>query len=241
MQARIRSWVFASLWWLGCGASTREVAPPTPDAYAEPRARMVREQLVARGIRDERVLAAMGSVPRHELVPESDRNAAYQDRPLPIGEGQTISQPYVVAAMSEAAALRGGERVLEVGTGSGYQAAVLSALAREVYTIEIEPALAARAKRDLERLGCTNVHPRTGDGYRGWPEAAPFDAILVTAAPEHVPPALLEQLAVGGRLVIPVGGRFEQELWIYTKTEHGVERRRMMPVRFVPLRGEAEK
>ena len=131
--------------------------------------------------------------------------------------------------------------MLEVGTGSGYQAAVLSALAREVYTIELEPVLAARAKRDLERLGCTNVHTRTGDGYRGWPEAAPFDAILVTAAPDHVPPALLDQLALGGRLVIPVGGSGDQELWLYTKTERGVERRQLMPVRFVPLRGESER
>jgi protein-L-isoaspartate(D-aspartate) O-methyltransferase len=241
MPTRIRSWVLASLWWLGCGASPRDAAPAAADASAEPRARMVREQLVARGIRDTRVLAAMGSVPRHELVPENERDAAYEDRPLPIGEDQTISQPYIVAAMSEAAALRGSERVLEVGTGSGYQAAVLSVLAREVYTIELEPVLAARAKRDLERLGYANVHTRTGDGYRGWPEAAPFDAIVVTAAPDHVPPALLEQLALGGRLVIPVGDRSEQELWIYTKTENGVERRRMMPVRFVPLRGEAEK
>jgi protein-L-isoaspartate(D-aspartate) O-methyltransferase len=200
---------------------------------------MVREQLVARGIRDARVLAAMGRVPRHELVPEGERDEAYEDGPLPIGEGQTISQPYIVAAMSEAAALSGSERVLEVGTGSGYQAAVLSALAREVYTIELEPTLAERAREALARLGCTNVHTRTGDGYRGWPEAAPFDAIVVTAAPDHVPPALLEQLAPGGRLVIPVGGSGDQELMLYTKTGRGVERRQLMPVRFVPLRGEA--
>jgi protein-L-isoaspartate(D-aspartate) O-methyltransferase len=232
--------LLASLWWLGCGVSSRDVPPPA-DPYAESRARMVREQLAARGIRDARVLAAMARVPRHELVPEAHRDEAYEDGPLPIGEGQTISQPYVVAAMSEAAALEGDERVLEVGTGSGYQAAVLSELAREVYTIELEPVLAARAKRDLERLGYQNVHTRTGDGYRGWPEAAPFDAILVTAAPDHVPPDLLEQLKVGGRLVIPVGGRFDQELWVYTKTDRGVERRQLMPVRFVPLRGEAGK
>ena len=131
--------------------------------------------------------------------------------------------------------------MLEVGTGSGYQAAVLAELAREVYTIELEPMLAARAKRDLERLGCTNVHTRTGDGYRGWPEAAPFDAILVTAAPDHVPPPLIDQLDAGGRLVIPVGASFDQELWLYTKTEHGIEKRRLMPVRFVPLRGESER
>jgi len=240
VSSRIGS-LLASLWWLGCGVSSRDVPPPAPDAYDEPRARMVREQLVTRGIRDKRVLEAMGRVPRHELVPEGVRDEAYEDGPLPIGEGQTISQPYIVAAMSEAAALEGNERVLEVGTGSGYQAAVLSALAREVYTIELEPMLAARAKRDLERLGCTNVHTRTGDGYRGWPEAAPFDAILVTAAPDHVPPALLDQLRPGGRLVIPVGASFDQELWVYTKTEHGIEKRHLMPVRFVPLRGESER
>jgi protein-L-isoaspartate(D-aspartate) O-methyltransferase len=218
--------------------SWRDAPASSPD-YAESRARMVREQLVARGIRDARVLAAMGRVPRHELVPEALRDAAYEDGPLPIGEGQTISQPYIVAAMSEAAALSGSERVLEVGTGSGYQAAVLSALAREVYTIELEPTLAERARVALARLGCTNVHTRTGDGYRGWPEAAPFDAIVVTAAPDHVPPALLEQLAPGGRLVIPVGVSWDQELMLFTKTAHGVERRHLMPVRFVPLRGEA--
>jgi protein-L-isoaspartate(D-aspartate) O-methyltransferase len=215
-------------------------ARDAPDAYAEPRARMVREQLVARGIRDARVLAAMGRVPRHELVPEEEREFAYEDGPLPIGEGQTISQPYIVAAMSEAAQLSGDERVLEVGTGSGYQAAVLSALAREVYTIELEPSLAARAHEALVRLGCTNVHTRTGDGYRGWPEAAPFDAIVVTAAPDHVPSALLDQLRSGGRLVIPVGGRGEQELAVYTKTARGVERRVLMPVRFVPLRSHPD-
>jgi protein-L-isoaspartate(D-aspartate) O-methyltransferase len=233
--------MLASLWWLGCGVSSRDAPPAAPDAHADARARMVREQLVARGIRDARVLEAMGRVPRHELVPEGVRGEAYEDGPLPIGQGQTISQPYIVAAMSEAAALSGSERVLEVGTGSGYQAAVLSALAREVYTIELEPELAARAKRDLARIGCTNVHTRTGDGYRGWPEAAPFDAILVTAAPDHVPPDLIAQLATGGRLVIPVGGSFDQDLWLYTKTAQGVERKHLLPVRFVPLRGESER
>jgi protein-L-isoaspartate(D-aspartate) O-methyltransferase len=228
--------LLTALCWLGCSAGSRDGPAPMSDSYAEPRTRMVREQLVARGIRDARVLEVMARVPRHELVPEALRDDAYDDGPLPIGEGQTISQPYVVAAMSEAAALSGSERVLEVGTGSGYQAAVLSALAAEVYTIELEPVLAARAKHDLERLGCANVHTRTGDGYRGWPEAAPFDAIVVTAAPEQVPPALLEQLKIGGRLVIPVGGSGDQDLWLYTKTERGIERKHLFPVRFVPLR-----
>jgi len=237
----MRRWAIAGfLCWIGCSVNSHDPPAPTPD-YAALRAEMVREQLAARGIRDARVLDAMGRVPRHELVPEALRAHAYEDGPLPIGEGQTISQPYIVAAMSEAAALTGGERVLEVGTGSGYQAAVLSALVREVYTIELEPSLAARAQADLARLGCTNVHTRTGDGYRGWLEAAPFDAILVTAAPDHVPPDLVAQLAPGGRLVIPVGGSGHQELLLLTKTEDGVVRRHLMPVRFVPLRGEADQ
>jgi protein-L-isoaspartate(D-aspartate) O-methyltransferase len=200
---------------------------------------MVREQIESRGVRDERVLAAMRSVPRHELVPASLREDAYDDRPLPIGRGQTISQPYVVAAMTEALALRGDERVLEVGTGSGYQAAVLSGLVKQVYTIELEAELAARARADLARLGYTNVEVRQGDGWRGWPEHAPFDAIIVTAAPEQVPPDLIEQLAVGGRLVIPVG-RYEQDLLLLRRTEKGIERETLFGVRFVPMRGEAE-
>jgi len=200
---------------------------------------MVREQLAARGIRDARVLDAMARVPRHELVPESLRSLAYEDRPLPIGLGQTISQPYIVAAMSEAVALQGEERVLEVGTGSGYQAAVLAELCREVFSIELEKELADRARADLARLGYANVQVRDGDGYRGWPEAAPFDAIVVTAAPDHVPPALVEQLAIGGRMIIPVG-RALQDLLLITRTEAGIQRQHLMGVRFVPMRGEAE-
>lgn len=221
-----------------CGVASRD---PEEAHYAEARARMVREQLAARGIADPRVLAAMRSVPRHELVPEPLRDEAYEDYPLPIGEGQTISQPYVVAAMTEALELSGDEKVLEVGTGSGYQAAVLSRLAREVYTIELEPVLAARAAAALERLGARNVHARQGDGHRGWPEEAPFDAIVVTAAPDEVPPALVEQLAAGGRLVIPVGGRWAQELLLLRKTPDGVVERQLMGVRFVPLRRPPEE
>jgi len=224
---------------LGCSVSASEPGEPKPDAYAEARERMVREQIVSRGVRDPRVLAAMRSVPRHELVPASERDDAYDDRPLPIGRGQTISQPYVVAAMTEALALRGDERVLEVGTGSGYQAAVLSGLVKQVYTIELEAELAARARTDLARLGYANVEVRQGDGWRGWPEHAPFDAIIVTAAPEEVPPALVEQLAVGGRLVIPVG-RWEQDLLLLRRTKTGIERETLFGVRFVPMRGEAE-
>jgi protein-L-isoaspartate(D-aspartate) O-methyltransferase len=200
---------------------------------------MVREQLEPRGIADARVLAAMAAVPRHELVPEDLRAYAYEDRPLPIGLGQTISQPYIVAAMSEAVQLEGTERVLEVGTGSGYQASVLAELCREVFTIELEKELADRARADLERLGYRNIHVRHGNGYRGWPEAAPFDAIVVTAAPDRVPPALVDQLALGGRMVIPVGRTF-QDLVLVTRTEEGVEQRDLMGVRFVPMRGEEE-
>jgi protein-L-isoaspartate(D-aspartate) O-methyltransferase len=210
------------------------------DELTVARERMVRTQLAARSIGDERVLAAMRAVPRHELVSPEYRDEAYEDRPLPIGHGQTISQPYVVAAMTEALALRGGERVLEVGTGSGYQAAVLAEIAAEVYSIEIVEALAARAAAELERLGYRNVHVRAGDGYRGWPERAPFDAIVVTAAPDHVPPPLIEQLALGGRLVLPLG-RGIQDLVRITKEADGLREERLFGVRFVPMTGEAER
>jgi protein-L-isoaspartate(D-aspartate) O-methyltransferase len=211
-----------------------------PDPTARARTAMVREQIEARGVRDERVLEALRTVPRHEFVPEDQRPFAYEDRALPIGYRQTISQPFVVAAMSDALELEGGERVLEVGTGSGYQAAILARLVGEVYTIEIVPELAERAARDLARLGFGNVHVRHGDGYRGWPEHAPFDAVIVTAAPDHVPQPLLDQLVVGGRLVIPVG-RWGQELVVLTKEEGGVRREELFPVRFVPMVGEAQE
>ena len=223
---------------LGCTMNASEAE--TEESYAEARARMVREQLETRGVRDPRVLAAMRAVPRHELVPEALRGRAYDDGPLPIGYGQTISQPYVVAAMSEAVLLTKGEKVLEVGTGSGYQAAVLAELGAEVYTIELEEALAKSAAADLARLGYPKVHVRHGDGYRGWPEQAPFDAIVVTAAPDHVPQPLIDQLAVGGHLVIPVG-RSIQELLLLSRDEKGeIQRRTLFGVRFVPMRGEAE-
>lgn len=198
---------------------------------------MVEGQLEARGIRDEAVLAAMGRVPRHEFVPEALREAAYEDRPLPIGEGQTISQPYIVAAMTELARIEPGSRVLEVGTGSGYGAAVVHEVAGAVRTIEIVESLAKSAAATLERLGYHGAEVRHGDGYRGWPEAAPFDAILVTAAPERVPQPLLDQLREGGRLVIPVGN-FDQTLEVHTKTSEGFDVERVFPVRFVPMTGE---
>ena len=205
--------------------------PPDPEAA---RARMVARQIRARGISDERVLAAMAKVPRHEFVPAASRALAYEDEPLPIGHGQTISQPYIVAAMTELARVDARSRVLEIGTGSGYQAAVLAEIARDVYTIEIVEALATEATRTLRRLGYGAVRVRHGDGYRGWKEAAPFDAIIVTAAPPTVPPALLDQLAPGGRLVIPVGDE-DQELQVHRRTADGFEVTRHFPVRFVPM------
>jgi protein-L-isoaspartate(D-aspartate) O-methyltransferase len=204
--------------------------------YATAQERMVREQLEARGITDARVLAAMRSVPRHEFIPHVLRDAAHRDGPLPIGHEQTISQPYIVALMSELARLRPEARVLEVGTGSGYQTAVLAELACDVHSIEIVPALADRAAATLRRLGYERVHVHQGDGHRGWPEAAPFDTILVTAAPERVPEALVAQLAPDGRLVIPIGGE-SQELQVHHRTDDGVVIEPVAPVRFVPMTG----
>jgi protein-L-isoaspartate(D-aspartate) O-methyltransferase len=201
------------------------------------REHMVVRQIEARGVRDRRVLDAMRAVPRHEFVPQDQRRYAYEDRPLPIGFNQTISQPYIVAFMTELARPQPGDKALEIGTGSGYQAAVLSELVEKVYTIEIVEPLATEARQTLERLGYDNVTVRTGDGYAGWPEHAPFDVILVTAAPDHVPQALVEQLEPGGRMVIPVGPVFDvQELLVLEKDATGrVRRRSVLPVRFVPL------
>jgi len=196
------------------------------------------------GIRDRRVLEAIRRLNRSDFVPESARYAATQDSPLPIGHGQTISQPYIVALMSQALQLQGHERVLEVGTGSGYQTAVLALLCREVYSVEIVPSLARSARRLLRRLGFENVYLRLGDGSLGWPEAAPFDAIIGTAAPESVPPKLLGQLRPGGRMVIPVGSqRGGQELLRITRVRNGGIPRveHLLPVRFVPMTGEALK
>ena len=204
------------------------------------RDQMVMEQLQGRDIVHSRVLEAMAKVPRHALVPKKHQALAYRDHPLPIGEGQTISQPYIVAFMTQAADLQAGERVLEIGTGSGYQAAVLAEMGVEVYSIEIVESLGRRAARDLKALGYEQIHLRIGDGYRGWPGAAPFDAIVVTAAPEKVPQPLLDQLAIGGRLVIPVGGA-DQELQVITRTPEGDRTRSIFAVRFVPMTGEAQR
>lgn len=202
------------------------------------RARMVDEQLAARGIKNTQVLDAMRRVPRHRFVPTGERRYAYRDMPLPIGRGQTISQPYIVALMTELIEPHADMRVLEIGTGSGYQAAVLAELVAHVYTIEIEPELANAAQAVLAELGYDNVTVRAGDGYRGWPEHAPFDAIVVTAAPEHLPAALIEQLRPNGKMVIPVGPvQAVQELRLVAKDATGaVHTRDITPVRFVPLR-----
>lgn len=197
---------------------------------------MVEKQLVRRGIRNALVLEAMRTVPRPEFVPPELSAIAYQDGPLPIGRGQTISQPYVVAAMVEALALRGDERLLEVGSGSGYAAAVLSLLVSEVYGIELEPELHAGSVETIQRLGYRNVHLRQGDGFLGWREVAPFDAILVSCAAEAVPPPLWDQLREGGRLVYPRGARWYQELVVVRKTAAGPLERKLAEVQFVPMR-----
>ena len=203
------------------------------------RALMVTRQLAGRGIADPRVLAAMGELPRERFVPREWADRAYADSPLPLGPEQTISQPYIVALMLEAAALHAGDRVLEIGTGSGYQAALLAQLGAETYSVELDPVLAARAAETLRQAGCGDVHLRVGDGPAGWPEAAPFAAILVTAAAASVPPALTDQLADGGRLLIPVGPVDEvQSLLLVERDGHRLRERRLLPVRFVPLRGE---
>jgi protein-L-isoaspartate(D-aspartate) O-methyltransferase len=195
---------------------------------------MVEDQIRSRGIRDERVLATMKTVPRHHFVVPTDQSSAYNDNPLPIGFGQTISQPYIVALMTEALEIDPDDRVLEIGTGSGYQSAILSKLAREVYSVEFVETLGHTAKRQLAAIGCDNVHVRIGDGYEGWPEKAPFSSVVVTAAPNEIPEVLVDQLLTGGRLVIPIG-RHYQELILLHKEEGGVRREKLADVRFVPM------
>lgn len=208
------------------------------ELYAAERQRMVDEQIAGRDIRDKGVLRAMLSVPRHLFVPEEHRRLAYRDGPLPIGGGQTISQPYIVALMTQLLELRGDEKVLEIGTGSGYQAAILSELAREVHSIERDPRLAEGAAKVLAVLNKVNVTVHTGDGSLGLPEYAPYQAILVTAAAPQVPPVILEQLAEGGRLVLPIGGRMEQYLEKWQRCGDEFIQDVLVPVAFVPLRGK---
>lgn len=215
--------------------------PERDREFTNARKRMLHQQLTApgRGIANERVLAAMRTVPRHEFVPEAQRHFAYDDSPLPIGHGQTISQPYIVALMTEQLRPQPQDKVLEIGTGSGYQAAVLSGLVKEVFTIEIVAPLAKRAETDLRRLGYTNVFVRAGDGYKGWPEQAPFDSVIVTCAPDQVPRPLVEQLKEGGRMVIPVGPEGGvQELYLLEKHDGEVKQKAILPVRFVPMTRE---
>lgn len=209
------------------------------DDFTQEREHMVVSQIQARGVTDETVLKAMRSVKRHEFVPPQLEMFAYADQPLPIGEEQTISQPYIVALMTELLKPGSNNRVLEIGTGSGYQAAVLAEIVKEVYTIEIIPVLGKRAEAKLRQLGYENIHVKIGDGYLGWPEEAPFDAIIVTAAPEDIPQPLIDQLRTGGRMVIPVGNSPSQTLYLMTKTETGLEKKEIIPVRFVPMVGQS--
>jgi protein-L-isoaspartate(D-aspartate) O-methyltransferase len=220
----------------GCGQRPEPVSD-----FASERQRMVREQLMSRGIHDERVLAAMSKVPREEFVPADERAAAYTDNPLPIGYDQTISQPYIVGFMTEQLHPKPSDRVLEIGTGSGYQAAILAELVAEVYTIEIAEPLARNAEATLVRLGYKNVRMKVGDGYKGWPENAPFDAVIVTCAPDRVPKPLTDQLKDGGHMIIPVGNRFAQELYLLEKKNDQLKESAVLPVRFVPMAGEATK
>jgi len=207
--------------------------------YESAAERMVAEQIEKRGVKDKRVLQAMRTVPRHKFVPDDFKAYAYEDRPLPIGCGQTISQPYIVALMTELLKVDKEDKVLEVGTGSGYQAAILSQIVREVYTIEIFEELGISAKRKLRELGYSNVKVRIGDGYYGWPEEAPFDAIIVTCAATHIPPPLIAQLREEGRMCIPVGGVFQvQNLMLVEKRDGKITSRNILPVRFVPMLGK---
>ena len=220
--------------------SCRQHTPPSAD-FAAQRQRMVEQQLKPRGIKDERVLAAMAKVPREQFIPADARTDAYEDGPLPIGYDQTISQPYIVAFMTEQLRPKSSDRVLEIGSGSGYQAAILAELVADVYTIEIIEPLAKTAEATLQRLAYKNVHIKVGDGYKGWPEEAPFDAIIVTCAPEKVPQPLVDQLEEGGRMVIPVGERFAQQLHLFEKKNGQLKESVTLPVRFVPMRRSKEE
>jgi protein-L-isoaspartate(D-aspartate) O-methyltransferase len=217
-------------------------SPTSTSEFAAERQKMLGEQLRPRGIRDERVLAAMAKVPREEFVPENLRGQAYEDEPLPIGHDQTISQPFIVAFMTEQLHPKPTDRILEIGTGSGYQAAVLAELVKDVYTIEIIEPLAKDASARLARLGYNNAHVKVGDGYQGWPEVAPFDAIIVTCAPDKVPQPLTQQLKDGGRMIVPVGTTMmDQQLYLLEKKNGELAQTAILPVRFVPMAGEAAK
>jgi protein-L-isoaspartate(D-aspartate) O-methyltransferase len=219
-----------------CGQQT-SINQRSEKMYEKMRLSMVEDQIKKRGVKDERVLNAMRHVPRHEFVPDHLKKYAYADEPLPIGEDQTISQPYIVAYMTEYLRLQENDKVLEIGTGSGYQAAVLAEIADSVFTIEIVDVLAEKAEKTLERLGYNNVLVKRGDGYAGWPEHAPFDAIIITAAPTKIPEPLKEQLKIGGYMILPLGD-YSQELVLLEKNKNDFERKSLLPVRFVPMTGE---
>jgi protein-L-isoaspartate(D-aspartate) O-methyltransferase len=231
-----QSLILAAIAASGCGQNASSVSD-----FAAQRQQMVQRQLMTRGINDARILAVMAKVPREEFVAPESRAASYEDGPLPIGNGQTISQPYIVAFMTEQLRPKPSDRVLEVGTGSGYQAAILAELVSEVYSIEIVEPLAKNAEATLQRLGYKNVHLKIGDGYKGWPEAGPFDAIIVTCAPDKVPQPLVDQLKDDGRMVIPVGDRFAQQLYLLEKKNGQLKQSATLPVRFVPMTSEAQK
>ena len=224
----------------GCDSSSGRTPEAAAADWQMQRERMVSQQIEARGVKDPLVLESMRSVPRHLFVPEASRQGAYSDTPLPIGDSQTISQPYIVALMTELLEVGPGSRVLEIGTGSGYQAAVLAGMGVDVYSIEIRQRLCERARELLTELEYTSVQVRCGDGYGGWPEAAPFDGIIVTAAPATIPPPLLDQLAEGAKMVIPVGD-FYQELKVITRLGDDFDEKSVIPVRFVPMTGEIER
>jgi protein-L-isoaspartate(D-aspartate) O-methyltransferase len=224
------------LLFFACGQQ-KSINQRSEKMYEKMRLSMVEEQIKRRGLNDERVLDAMREVPRHEFVPAHLKKYAYADEPLPIGEDQTISQPYIVAYMTEYLDLEDNDKVLEIGTGSGYQAAVLAEIVDTVYTIEIVDVLAESAEKTLERLGYENVLVKRGDGYAGWPEHAPFDAIIITAAPTKIPQPLKEQLKTGGSMILPLGD-YSQELVLIEKNNEGFEQKSLLPVRFVPMTGE---
>ncbi len=229
--------LFMSFFTLNCQGNNHRQKNQSSDQFQTMRLKMVEYQIKSRGVKDERVLEAMKKVPRHLFVPEYLSDQAYNDEPLPIGAGQTISQPYIVAYMTEQVQLQGAERVLEIGTGSGYQAAILAELADSVFTIEIIPELSLQAQQVLKNLGYSNIEFKVGNGYYGWPEKAQFDAIIVTAAPQEIPEPLVEQLKEGGRMIVPVGDFF-QELYLIRKEKGNIKKTRKLPVRFVPLQGE---
>jgi protein-L-isoaspartate(D-aspartate) O-methyltransferase len=230
--------IFIILFTIGCGQQQTQNIN-SEKMYEKLRISMVQDQIERRGIHDAKVLQAMRKVPRHKFVPDHLRKYAYADEPLPIGEDQTISQPYIVAYMTEKLEIEPGDKVLEIGTGSGYQAAVLAELTDSVFTIEIVDVLARRAEKTLKELDYENIYVKSGDGYKGWPEHAPFDAIIITAAPTKIPQPLADQLRIGGRMILPLGD-FSQDLVLIQKNALGITQQTLLPVRFVPMTGEIE-